>query len=134
MKDGVPAQAYVDLELLNKQLSSLEQNVQLADQELEHTLLALAMLEEFEQAKEDQEILIPLGSGAFCSVQAGNINTIRMAVGAGVLVDRTPQEARKGLQDQVEQLKAQRAKSLQLHDQVIDQIVKKQEEIEKELS
>jgi prefoldin alpha subunit len=133
MKDGVAAKQYVELELLNKQVQNLERQVQLTDQEIEHGVLALRMLDEFSQAKTDQEILIPLGSGAFCSVQAGDVRSVKMAVGAGVLIEREANEAKSGLEKQLQQLKQHREHSLELHDELIDKIVAVQQEIEMQL-
>ena len=46
MKDGVAAKEYVNLELLNKQVQELERSIQLTDQEIEHGILAVQMLDE----------------------------------------------------------------------------------------
>ncbi len=133
MKDGVAAKQYVELELLNKQLQELERTIQLTDQEIEHGILATRMLDELEHASSETEILIPLGSGAFATVKAGDVKNVKMLVGAGVLVDREAKDASEGLLKQIEELKNHRAHSLNLHDQLIDKIVELQRTIESEL-
>lgn len=130
MKDGVKAKQYVDLEVLTKQLKNIEQSMQVAQQEIDHALLTQNMMNQLKNAKKDTELLIPLGSGTFCTVKADAIDQVKMSVGAGVLVDRSPEDAHQGLSDQIKQLKAQRDRSDKLYDQLIDKIVALQRDIE----
>lgn len=134
MKDGVSAKKYVDLELLNKQVAELERTIELTDQEIERASVASAMLAELQTTQEGQEILIPLGSGVFATVAANALSTVKMAVGAGVLVERTPEDAKAGMQTQLQELQRQRQKSLEFHEQLIEKIIQTQHAIEADLA
>lgn len=127
MKDGVSAQDYLDLELLSKQLQQLDSSLDLAQKELQRTKTARQLLDE---CSDSQELLIPLGSGVFVEAKIADASSVRMAVGAEVLIDRSLDDAKMALEDQIEQLHAQHDRSLQLREQLIDRILALENRIE----
>lgn len=133
MKDGVSSRDYVDLELLNQQLQELEQSLQMADQELEYASVAISMISELKTLDKNQEILIPIGNGVFFTVHAGDVKQVKVAVGSGVVVDKTPEEASKFVNEQVNELEDYREKSIQLYQQVAEKALLLQKKMESEL-
>lgn len=130
MKDGVPSKDYVDLELMNKQLQDLEQSLQMADQELEYANIAVGMISELKSANPNQELLIPIGNGVFFTVNVGDVRKVKVAVGSGVLVDKTADDAINFVKGQISELNNYRTQSLKLYEQVADKTVELQQKIE----
>jgi len=130
MKDGVPSKDYVDLELMNRQLQDLERSLQMADQELEYADVAISMISELKGTDSNQEILIPIGNGVFFTVHVGDVRQVKVAVGSGVLVDKTADDAIDFVKGQITELENYRLQSLKLYEQVADKTVELQEKIE----
>ena len=133
MKDGVPSKDYVDLELLNRQLQDVEQSLQMADQELEYASVATAMISELKSTDKNQEILIPIGNGVFFTVHAGDVQQVKVAVGSGVVVDKSADQAIDFVKGQIKELEDYRNQSLALYEQVANKAVALQEKIETEM-
>lgn len=133
MRDGVPSKDYVDLELLNQQLQELEQSLQMADKELEYASVATAMISELKTVSKDQDILIPIGNGVFFTVKAGDVSTVKVAVGSGVVVDKSADEASAFIKGQISELNEFRENSIKLYEQVAHKAVELQQKIESDL-
>ena len=86
-------QKIIELELTNQKLSQLTNQIRLAENQVEHAVMATAMLEELKGASADQELLVPIGNGIFITVKAADVGKIKMAVGAGVVVDKGVEDA-----------------------------------------
>lgn len=121
---------YVQLELLNQQVTELDQTIKLIEEQQEHSIMATAMLTELKTAKKGQEMLIPIGSGAFLTVNAGDIKQVKVAVGAGIVVDRSASDTLLMLNKQMGELKAQQQQSYSLYDEVVSRIMNLQKKIE----
>lgn len=133
MKDGIPSKDYVDLELMNRQLQDLEHSLQMADQELEYAGVAVDMISELKGTDPNQEILIPIGNGVFFTVHVGDVRQVKVAVGSGVLVDKTADDAVDFVKGQITELGDYKTQSLKLYEQVADKAVELQQKIETEM-
>lgn len=133
MNGSIEKQDYIELELLNQQLTELDESIQLAKEQLDHTAIAKSMLEELKTTKEGADLLVPLGSGIFLNVKATTITDVNVAVGAGVVVKKSVDDAVAYVQQQSERLESFQNKSLELYDKVASRALSLQEKIEREM-
>lgn len=132
MDDTVATNDYVRLEMLSQQLKELEQSINMADEQAEHAQLAKTMLEELKTTDTQQELLVPIGNATFLSVKASDVKTVKVGVGANVVVDKTVAEAIERINNQLTEVRAYQEKSAHLYEQVVSQALELQEKIEKE--
>ncbi|MBN1175593.1 prefoldin subunit alpha [Candidatus Woesearchaeota archaeon] len=124
---------YVELELLNQRLSELSQTMEFANQQLEHSAIALEMLNALTNITEGQELLVPLGGGTFATVDAKDIKNVKVVVGAGVVVEKPVLEAINYINKQAEQINIFSLETNNLYEQTVSRALKLQEKIEKEM-
>ena len=97
---------------LYAQLQSIEQNaknLQQQGQAIENQILELKMTErsidEFEKLKKGDEMLVPLSNGIFAKAELNNNKELILNVGSQVMVKKNPEEAKKLINEQLEQIK-----------------------------
>ncbi len=96
---------FMQLQALDQQYSQVMQQLQFIEQEL-------LELDEFSkslshlQSSDEKEILAPLGRGVYMPASRHAEKKLYVEVGAGVVVLKTPEEAAKVVESQLEQLKA----------------------------
>ena len=96
---------FMQLQMLDQQYSQVMQQLQFIEQEL-------LELDEFSkslshlQSSDEKEILAPLGRGVYMPASRHAEKKLYVEVGAGVVVLKTPEEAAKVVESQLEQLKA----------------------------
>lgn len=123
---------YVQLELLQQQLTELDQTMQQAAQQIDHAMIANQTLESLKTANPGQELLVPLGNGIFLPVEVKDAKKLRVVVGANVAVEKNPEDTQSALLAQLESLEEYYKQSVNLYNQVIEKINEVQDEIEKE--
>lgn len=134
MRDGVASKDYVNLELLNDQLKNLDLSINNIDNELEYAHLTINTINELKNNSSNEELVVPIGNGIFFSINKPKINDkIRIAIGAGVIVEKNFDEAIKFINKQIDQLNKQREESLNLYDRVSSQAIELQQKIESKL-
>ncbi|MFP4118789.1 MAG: prefoldin subunit alpha [Candidatus Woesearchaeota archaeon] len=125
---------YLELEMVNQRLQELNNALQQIDNEIEHANVALATLDELRKGEREKELLIPLGSETFLAVQADDVKNVRQSVGAGIVVDKSIDDAINRLEKQLSETRDQREQYVQVYDEVVKKAEKLQEEIENEIS
>ncbi len=125
-------QLIVQREMLRQQLS----NVTLATSQIEADLrekhLTRLTLDELKNAKEEHEVLISLGTGAFVNAKLGKVDEIIYLVGAGVAINKTIDEATQSIEERISELQENLGK-LQEALTKTDESIRKIEERLKEL-
>lgn len=129
----IPSRQYVELETLNQQLSHIDKQLAQTQQQLEYLSIAQNMLSELENASGDQEMLIPLGGGLFLPVQAKELSVVKTAVGAGVVVDKTPKAAKELLVVKIKELQNLQTSLSQNYDAVAQKAQQLQEDMDKKI-
>ena len=129
----VPHREYLELELLNHQIKQLEESLLLAQQHIEQATLTLTMLEAFKDAKKDSELLVPIGSGAFLTVNAKDISSLKLGVGTGVVVEKSVADVIKAVTSQLEEAKDLHAQTAAAYNQTIEKSTLLQQQIEEKL-
>jgi len=100
----LPPRAVVDLDRINQRLSELDQSIQFVEQQLEQSSIALAVIKELSSSNNDKELLVPIGGGVFITVSSSAVLDVKLAVGAGVVVDKSPESALSFVQKQFDDL------------------------------
>ncbi len=134
MKDGVASKDYVNLELLHDQLKNLDQSIITIENELDYANITIETVNELKIGSDDQELLVPVGNGVFFSVtKPSDVKKIKIAVGAGVLVEKTLDDAIVFIKKQIDSLSAQREETIKLYDRVANEALLLQQKIESDL-
>jgi prefoldin alpha subunit len=133
MNTNLPPQEYVELELINQRLTEITQSMQLAEQQLEQASVAISVIKELKDSKTDQELLVPVGNGVFFSVQRPAIGDIKVAVGAGVVVDKSAEDALKFVSEQLTEMEAYYQKLVEAYDETVLTAQQLQAKIEKSM-
>jgi prefoldin alpha subunit len=129
----ISSKDYVLLETYNKQLSLISQNIELISQQLEYLHIAESMINELSKTNPSQELLIPIGAGLFLPVNAVDISSIKTSVGAGIVVDKTPSQAKKYILERKKSLENNYEKFTKDYDIVSLNALKLQEELDKKV-
>jgi prefoldin alpha subunit len=129
----LPPREYVELEMVNQRLTELNQSLQMTEQQLEQVSIALAVMKELQSSKEGQELLVPIGGGVFFSVERSAISDIKVAVGAGIVVDKSNEDAQVFVQKQFDELQAYYQKLITTYDLTAQKAQQLQEEIDRKM-
>lgn len=125
---------YMELEMVNQRLQELNSALQQIESEIEHAQVALATLGEISKADGEKELLIPLGSETFLTVKAEDVKNVRQAVGAGVVVDKSTDDAIKTIENQLEETKKHREEYTKIYNEVVKKAEELQQGIEESIS
>ncbi len=123
-------QAYVDLELTNQKLKELDAQLEQIELKLEQSILAKNMLSALQKAKSGDELLIPIGSGVFITTKADNVQEVKQAIGAGVVVSKTIEESLSTVDKQQKQLLTQQQQFSSLYEETVSKAMQLQSQIE----
>jgi prefoldin alpha subunit len=79
-------------------------------------------LDGIEKEKENAELLVPIGGGAYVKVKLENTNKIIVGMGAGVSIEKTLPEAKTTLKERLDELEKTMNVAQQQFTQVADRI------------
>lgn len=130
---NVPKKDYVELEMINQRLTEITQSMQIAEQQLEQSSVALAVIKELKDAKSEQELLVPVGNGVFFSVERKALGNIKVAVGAGIVVDKSSDDALAFVSQQVQEIESYYRQLLNAYEQTVIKANDLQSKIEKSM-
>lgn len=130
MPGAVPPKEVVELELVNQRLTELTQALQMTEQQLEHSSLALGVLKELANTTDNQEMLVPVGNGVFFTVNQSSIRDIKVAVGAGIVVDKSNDDALLFVQKQFDELQKYYSQLTTSYELTVQKANQLQEQIE----
>ncbi|MEE9323484.1 MAG: prefoldin subunit alpha [Candidatus Aenigmarchaeota archaeon] len=95
---------YVLYQLLNQNLESLKQQMQLVEQQFIEVKTTMLSIEDFKKVGEKNEIFLPLGSGCYGKGKITENNEILVNIGAGVFADKKRVDANSFLEKRVGEL------------------------------
>ena len=94
----------IEFQILNQQLTQIQQQLQALQQQSEDVKNLLKSLNEIEKTKVGNKILAPLSSGVLIESELKNNKEVIMALGANITVKKPIPEAKKIIKDQEKQL------------------------------
>lgn len=96
---------YLELQILEQQISQLQQQSQILHQQIQELTFLSESIEGISQIKDNTEILIPLGAGVYAKGELKDNKELIMNVGANTTTIKSVKEARMVIEDQIAQLK-----------------------------
>lgn len=97
-------QAMSTLELFRAQLESIAENQQLIQISLEELGRARETLNQFQKAKEGDELLVPIGGNSFVFAKVATNAKAIVGIGTGISVEKSMDEAVKTMDDRSKEL------------------------------
>ena len=97
-------QAMSTLEIFRAQLESIAQNQQLIQISLEELERARETLNQYQTAKEGDELLVPIGGNSFVFAKVATNSKAIVGVGTGISVEKSMEEAIKTMDDRSKEL------------------------------
>jgi len=85
-------------------LEALSKQIALLNASLSELSLTMETIKKLKEAPEGAEILTPIGSGSFVKARLMPLEKVLTGVGAEVVVERTPEEALKFLEEKSSEL------------------------------
>ena len=97
-------QAMSALELFRAQLESIAENQQLIQISLEELGRARETLNQFQKAKEGDELLVPIGGNSFVFAKVATNAKAIVGIGTGISVEKSMDEAIRTMDDRSKEL------------------------------
>ena len=98
------AKLQIEKQILAQQYQEIQEQIQKIEGQLDEVLNLKTSIEEFSKLKKNDEFLAPLANGIFINTKLLDEKKLKINVGAGVLVDKTPEQALKLVQEQYKSL------------------------------
>lgn len=109
---------YVKIKTLRDQLDGYDKQLDEIEQKSLDIQEMIQAVQQIQHIQEDDEILAPLTNGIFIPAVAKKTTTLKLNVGAGVVVDKTPKETIELLSTQHDELEKYRKTVAQNRQQV----------------
>ena len=116
----------MDQEILQRAMQ-LRQESEYAEQQLQFVVQQIGELQDFEKGLEflerskEKEILAPLGKGVYVKADRKEEGKIFVEVGAGIVLKKTPAEARETIKGQIKRFQEARIQlNHQLHEHALE--------------
>lgn len=97
---------YLELQLIEKQIKQIQQQMQFMEQQLLELTSLSNSVEEITKVKPKTEILVPLGAGVYAKAELKDNKDFIMNVGADVTTTKSAKESISIIENQIAQLKA----------------------------
>ncbi len=121
---------YLQIQIIDQELKKIDTHVQAIDEQLVEIESIKASIEEFRSVAAGQRLLFPLSQGIFAKAALVEPRKLYINVGAGIVVDKTPEEASKLLTTQQDSL----SKNREILLQQMEKLITLAKSFEKELS
>jgi prefoldin alpha subunit len=95
---------YVLYQLLNQNLESLKQQMELVEQQFIEVRSTMLSIDDLKKIGEKNEILIPLGSGCYGNGKVTDSGGVLVNVGAGIFMNKKSMDAESFLNERVKEL------------------------------
>ncbi len=124
-------QKYVELQLLDRQIKELQQQIQIIDEQSLDFRVGVQGLSDIEKTQEGSEILVPVSNGIFAWATLTNSSEFLVSVGSNVMVVKSMVETRKLLDEKIATLSQYRDEIVLNLQQLDEQIRRLEAEVRK---
>ncbi|RJS85461.1 prefoldin subunit alpha [Candidatus Bathyarchaeota archaeon] len=121
----------VELRVLENTAESIQSRMNLVNAMFAELNLAKETLEGIGREKVDASIFVPIGGGSYIKAKLTDINKVVYGIGAGVAVEKSLEEAKKGVEERVSELEKTRRTLEQQLSQVMGRIQEDRERLQK---
>ena len=119
---------YMEVKALDEQIKNMNAHLENIDEQIAELNSNKIVLNKFSDLKRDDELKVPLTSGIYINTVLKDTKKLLVNVGAGITVEKTPEQVIKILDSQLTELVKYRNKVVNQMKALIDRI----EEIQKE--
>ncbi len=119
---------YMEVKALDEQIKSMNAHLERIDEQIAELDSNKNVLNKFSDLKVGDELKVPITSGVYINAELKNTKKLLVNVGAGMTVEKTPEQVTKILDSQLTELVKYREQVISNIKSLIDQI----EEIQKE--
>lgn len=128
MSDEKYKQKFVELQVIDKQISAMQGQIQKVEEQIAQVNSIKHSLDDMKKVESGNSAYIPLTNGMFVKAKLDPSNEVLMNVGASVCVKKTFDEAKELMQEQLKEILTFRAKLLEQ----LDELYTEAEKLEKE--
>jgi len=121
----------VELRVLENTAESIQSRMNLVNAMFAELNLAKETLEGMGREKVDASIFVPIGGGSYIKAKLTDVNKVVYGIGAGVAVEKSLEEAKKGVEERVSELEKTRRTLEQQLSQVMGRIQEDRERLQK---
>lgn len=97
---------YFEAENYRRQLEGISGQIQMLELAKNEINSAIKALDSLNEAKEGDEILVPIGSGSFLKGQLKDTKNVIIGIGADISLEKNPNEAKKILEKREKDMQA----------------------------
>ena len=112
----------LEMRYLEQTAETLQQRISMVNAAISDLTYANLALDGIEKEKENAELLVPIGGGAYVKVKLEDTNKIIVGMGAGVSIEKTLPEAKTTLKERLDELEKTLNVAQQQFTQVADRI------------
>ena len=112
----------VEMRYLEQTADALQQRIGMVNAALTDLTYANMTLDGIENEKENTELLVPIGGGSYVKAKIADTNKVIIALGAGVSIEKTLQEAKTTLKERLDDLEKTMNSAQQQFSQVAERI------------
>ena len=94
----------VELRFLEQTAETLQQRISMINAAMTDLTYTNMTLEGIEKEKEDSELFVPIGGSSYVKAKLANPDKVIVGMGAGVSVEKTPQEAKTIVKERLVEL------------------------------
>jgi prefoldin alpha subunit len=128
-------QKYMTLiEYYKEQLKTLEYQFSLIQSTINDQTKAKITLEKLNGVKNDSELLLPIGGGAFINATLQNSSKVLYDIGEGVVIEKTIEDTIKNVDKRIKELQQTEDKISKMAQQIQEEATNAQNQAEKILS
>jgi len=120
----------VEIRLLEQTAEAITARLNMINAAMTELTYASITLEELEKEKGNAEILIPIGGDTYIKAKLENLDKVTVGIGAGVSIEKTPQETKEIINKRLENLEKARESLQQQLTQVLERINADREKVE----
>jgi len=106
------------IEYYKEQLDSINMQIQFVQAAISDYLKAKVTVDQLTKIEDGTDILIPISPDIFVNASAKNTSKTLVGVGAGVIIEKTTDEAIKKLDDRIKSLQESQKKLLSMAQQI----------------
>src|SRR3989338_7202130 len=121
---------YLELQVLDHNIKQIQNQLQTMENQIMEMLYIIQSLDELKDMNLNSEILVPLSSGVFTKAELKEKDKLLVNVGANVVVEKEPNDVKKMLEKQAQEIKQLQIKSLN----ELNKLVSRASSIEREIN
>lgn len=110
MDEEVLQKKYMEYQVITEKIKELQEKLQASEQQMMQIIATIQSIDEFSTLQDGCEILVPLNNGIFTRAKFIKDDKLLLNVGASVVVDKSPEDAKVLIGEQAKKLERIRAR------------------------